>query len=157
MTINELEPLVAQYRAGLEAEMAILRQLDAVARDEREATREAALSRLPPILEARDRLMAALVNIEHGLKPVRHELAAARHQLADLPEFRELMVRHREAADMANAILATDHHSLDALQEAELARRTAAQALEQGESTLAAYRRVVSPSVSSPTLLNRRG
>jgi hypothetical protein len=64
---------------------------------------------------------------------------------------------HREAAALANAILAADRHSVEALHEAEHARRAAAQALEQGESTLAAYRRVVSPPLSSPALVNKRG
>ena len=33
----------------------------------------------------------------------------------------------------------------------------AAQALEQGESTLAAYRRVVTPTLTGPALVNKRG
>jgi hypothetical protein len=54
-------------------------------------------------------------------------------------------------------VLTVDEGSLEALKEAELARRVAAQALEQGESTLAAYRRVVTPTLKSATLVNRRG
>jgi hypothetical protein len=46
---------------------------------------------------------------------------------------------------------------LQALRNAEHARRLAAQTLEQGESTLAAYRRVVTPALESATLVNRRG
>jgi hypothetical protein len=44
-----------------------------------------------------------------------------------------------------------------ALREAEIARRTASQAIEAGEHTLAAYRRVISPSVSGPSLVDRHG
>ena len=43
------------------------------------------------------------------------------------------------------------------LKNAEQARHLAAQTLEQGESTLAAYRRVVKPTLASATLVNRRG
>jgi hypothetical protein len=43
------------------------------------------------------------------------------------------------------------------LREAEIARRFAAQAIEAGENTLAAYRRVVAPPLASASLLNKRG
>ena len=157
MTLSELAPLVTHYRKGLEAEMAILRRLDALSVEQREISRNGGLERLIPVTEERDRLMAALVQIEHGLKPVRQQLADARRQLAGLEEFQELTTLHKEAADLAAAILSSDRESLDALKEAEFARRSAAQALEQGESTLAAYRRVVAPTASSPALVVRRG
>ena len=51
----------------------------------------------------------------------------------------------------------SDQESLEALKEAERARRFVARALEQGESTLAAYRRVVSPTLTGATLVNRKG
>lgn len=53
-------------------------------------------------------------------------------------------------------ILGADEQTVRALRDANLARRAAAQVLEQGEATLAAYRRVVTPS-SSPTLVSFRG
>jgi hypothetical protein len=157
MIAPPLALLVTEYRAGLEAEMALLRRIDLLSRDQRDITRAGDLDRLVPITEERDRLMAALVQIEHGLKPIRLKLADARGALAHAPEFKDVAALHREAADLAEAILTSDRHSVDALKAAELARRSAAQALEQGESTLAAYRRVVTPSLTSPTLVNRRG
>lgn len=157
MTPGELAPLVAQYRAGLEAEMALLRRLDVLSVEQRDVTRAGTLERLVPMTEERDRLMAALVQIEHGLKPIRLHLAEGRHQLQGLPEFAAVAALHREAAALATAILQADRHSVDAVKVAESARRAAAQALEQGESTLAAYRRVVTPPLTSPTLVNRRG
>jgi hypothetical protein len=157
MTLSELAPLIGQYRSGLEAEMALLRRLDVLSAEQQALARTGSLTGLVPITEERDRLMAALVEIEQSLKPIRQHLAKARHQLSSLTEFKDVAALHREAADLASAILTSDRHSLDALQEAEFARRSAAQALEQGESTLAAYRRVVSPSLTSPTLVNKRG
>ena len=154
---SSLALLVGEYRAGLEAEMALLRRVDALSREQREITRAGGLERLVPITEERDRLMAALVQIEHGLRPIRQKLADARATLAHAPEFQDVAALHREAADLAEAILTSDRDSVEALKSAELARRSAAQALEQGENTLAAYRRVVSPSLTSPALVNRRG
>src|SRR5215218_4654896 len=155
MKLSELAPLVTQYHSGLEAEMAIHRRIDALSREQREISRSGSLAQLVPVTEERDRLMAALVQIEHGLKPIRVQLAEARVQLSGLTEFKDVAALHREAADLASAILTADQHSVEALKEAELARRSAAQALEQGESTLAAYRRVVAPA-ASPALVNRR-
>jgi hypothetical protein len=155
--LSELAPLVGQYRSGLEAEMALLRRIDVLSTEQREVARTGPMERLVRITEERERLMAALVEIEHGLKPIRAKLAQARRQLSGLVEFKEVAAIHREAADLASAILTADRQSVEALQEAEFARRAAAQALEQGESTLAAYRRVVAPPIGSPTLVNKRG
>ena len=77
--------------------------------------------------------------------------------LSDDPRFKDLVARHKNAAERVSAILSWDHDSLDALKEAERARSFAARTLEQGESTLAAYRRVVAPPVSGATLVNRKG
>jgi hypothetical protein len=54
-------------------------------------------------------------------------------------------------------ILKTDESSMQALSNAELASRAAATSLEQGEATLAAYRRVLTPAVGSASLLDIRG
>jgi hypothetical protein len=155
--LTDLAPLVSQYRAGLEAEMAILRRLDALSAQQHEVARSGDVDRLNAITEERNRLMTTLVTIEHDLKPVRQQLVRSRAQLGSIVEFQEVVAMHHDAAELVTAILAVDRTSLDALKEAEFARRTAAQTLEQGESTLAAYRRVVSPALSPATLVNRRG
>jgi hypothetical protein len=50
-----------------------------------------------------------------------------------------------------------DRESLESLKRPRLARSFAARTLEQGETTLAAYRRVVAPHVSGAALVNRKG
>ena|SRR5687767_2318597 len=62
--------------------------------------------------------------------------------------------RHSPPLTIATVV---DRDSVEALKEAEQARRVAAQSIQQGESTLAAYRRVVSPGLTPATLVNRRG
>ena len=101
--------------------------------------------------------MASLVTVEHGLKPIRLVLAEARDVLADVLEFQEVTALHRTATRLVSAILSSDQRSLCALKEAEVARRFAARTIEQGENTLAAYRRVVAPPLTNATLVNRRG
>jgi hypothetical protein len=157
MTSGELLPLMAQYRAGLEAEMALLHRLELLSARQRELSEDGDIDALPPIVDQRDSVMASLVRIEHELKPVRLALAEHRTELTDTEDFRDLMALHREAATLVAAVMTSDQASVDALKEAELARRLAARALEQGESTLAAYRRVVTPRQAGATLVNRKG
>ena len=64
---------------------------------------------------------------------------------------------HKEAAALASSIMTADSHSMASLREAELARRFAQDTLDQGESTLAAYRRVVNPPLANARLVNRKG
>jgi hypothetical protein len=154
---NDLLPLVTQYRAGLEAEIALLQRLAALAEREREVTASGSLAALNEITDARDGVMAGLVAVEAQLTPVRRELVAARERLAGSEVFDELTALHREAANLATSIMGADTQSMASLREAELARRFAQESLDQGESTLAAYRRVVNPPLANATLVNRRG
>jgi len=135
----------------------LLHRLQALSIEQRRASQTGSVSELQSIVDDRDRIMATLVTVEHELKSVRRRLAEGRQWLEELPGFHDIAVRHTEAAALVAYILVVDRDSMDALQEAEEARRLAAQALEQGESTLAAYRRVVSPGLASATLVNRKG
>ena len=154
--MSETLRLIIEYRAGLEAEIALLRHLAALAAREREVTASERLDSLDDITDARDQVMAALVSLEANLRPLRMALRQL-HGAIHLPEMKEVTALHQEAAALAEEILTDDAQSLSALRQAELARRFAAESLEKGESTLAAYRRVVMPSMASATLVNRRG
>ena len=104
----------------------------------------------------RDGLMAALVNIEGQLRVVRQALSGSREEAKHLAGYAEAVKLHREAIALVSGILNTDGESLDALAAAELARRETARAVEQGETTLAAYRRVMT-ALPGATLVDRRG
>lgn len=157
MTPNELTPLVEQYRAGLDAELMLLHRLQAIAVDQRRASETGSATEMQATVDHRDRVMATLVTLEHELKSVRQQLLKYREYLTDMPAFQEIAALHRQAADLVADIVAVDQDSVQALKNAEQARHLAAQTLEQGESTLAAYRRVVKPDLASATLVNRRG
>ena len=154
---SDLLPLVAQYRAGLEAELALLNRLDTLAERQRDASHRADLEALALVSDERDSLMASIVTIEHELKPVRVTLLERRADLEGSLEYKELASLHKDAAELVSTIVASDQDSLLALKEAEQARRFAARALEKGESTLAGYRRVVAPPLAGRTLVNRKG
>jgi hypothetical protein len=157
MNPHDLPPLVAQYRAGLEAEMTLLHRLDWLAARQRDTSEKGDLEGFANFSDQRDRVMAGLVTIEHELKPIRMALLEYRKALDDVHEFQDVAALHREAAAMVERIVTQDRNSLEALKEAELARRFAAQSLGQGESTLAGYRRVVAPPLGGPNLVNRKG
>ena len=157
MTREHLIPLVDQYRAGLDAELMLLHRLQALALEQRRVSQTGSVTDIHTTVDDRDRVLATLVKVEHELKGIRQELLAGRAWLTDLPAFQEIVERHKEAADLVAGIIGVDRDSIEALKEAEEARRIAAQPLEQGESTLAAYRRVVSPDLTPATLVDRRG
>jgi hypothetical protein len=154
---GDVAALLAEYRAGLDAELALLDRLREFADLQREASHAGDLEALGLVSDARDGVMANLVTLEHQLKPIRLALANKAGELAGDPQFHEVAERHRDAAARVAAILMFDRESLESLKEAELARSFAARTLEQGETTLAAYRRVVAPHVSGAALVNRKG
>ena len=157
MKLADLGVLVEEYRAGLEAEMALLHRLEALAVRLRKASEAGDYATLREVSDEREGVMASLVTVEHGLRPIRLSLADARDVLADVVEFQEVTELHHTAARLVSAILSSDQRSMRSLKEAEVARRFAARTIEQGENTLAAYRRVVAPPLTNATLVNRRG
>ena len=157
MNTTELASALEQYRAGLEAQIALLRQLHAVAGRQRDGTATRDFEQLAIESDARDRLTRSLVNIEQGLRTIRESLIRGRADILSLPAYREAMALRQTAADVVAEILATDQESMKALSDAELARRAAVSSLERGETTLAAYRKIIAPPVSGSTLFNRRG
>jgi hypothetical protein len=157
MTHAELVSLLEQYRAGLEAEIALLRQLESVATRQRDVTESRDYERFKMESDDRDRLTGILVTIDQQLRDIRETLHASRQALSGLPDYKVVGELRRTAADLVQRILATDRDSMKALSDADLARKAVVASLERGETTLAAYRKVIAPPVSSATLLNRRG
>lgn len=157
MNDHALVDALAQYRAGLDAEIALLEQLALVAARQRGVTARRDFERLGVEGDERDRLTRALVAVEEGLQPVRARLSAARDRVATLGGYAEVVALRQHASGLVARILATDEESMQSLADAELARRAAVASLEQGETTLAAYRRVLTPSISQASLVDRRG
>jgi hypothetical protein len=156
-TDEQLLRLIDQYRAGLDAEIAILHQLADAAQRQGVDSGNADADAFHRAADERDRLMQGLVTIEADLRPVRAKLSDFRAQASRLAGFADVAALHRNAAQLAAGILSTDQQSMRSLADAEVARRSAVAGIERGETTLAAYRRVLTPPLSSPTLVDRRG
>jgi len=156
VTTPEIEILIEQYRAGLEAELALLAQLDDVSEQQRRTSAAGDIDALNRVSDVRDRLTTALVAVEDPLRAIRHRLKEHQDQALALPGYGDAVERHHQAVDLVTRILNTDQKSLESLASAELARRDAVRALEHGETTLAAYRKVVTLAAGA-TLVDRRG
>jgi hypothetical protein len=148
---------ILAYASGLDAELDLLQQLEALSVRQREATTSGDVQVLTTCSDERLRLTAALVALEQNLKPVRALLAEHRGHAARLPGFTALVARHQEAARRVATIVEADERTMDALRQAEAARRFAVQAIDAGETTLAAYRRVVAPPPASAAIVDERG
>ncbi|MEZ5316950.1 MAG: hypothetical protein R2752_06065 [Vicinamibacterales bacterium] len=157
MTPDDLARLVDDYRAGIEAELQLLHQLQTVARTQHDVTRTGDYEAFGTVAGRRDEIMRSLVMIEEGLRAVRQTLGEHRAVVSRIEGFEDVAALHREAGRLVNTILATDQASMSALADAEMARRSALASLERGEATLAAYRRVLTPPVANATLVDRRG
>lgn len=157
MSRQQLQDAIAQYRAGLETGVALLRQLKEVAARQQDGSEKRDFVRLAADSDERDRLTRSLVAIEPGLREVRAVVLAHHQAASNLPGYQSLLELRQVAADLVGIILKTDESSMQSLSNAELARRAAATSLEQGEATLAAYRRVLTPPVGSASLLDIRG
>ncbi len=156
MDRGQLITLIDQYRSGLDAEITILLRLRQVAAQQREASNAHDLDALNRACDERDRLMGGLVNIEGQLKDVRKTLSQRKKDANKLPGYTDAVELHHQAIALVSEILKTDSESTEALAKAELARRDAARAIEQGETTLSAYRRVMTAPAGA-ALVDRRG
>jgi hypothetical protein len=157
VTRDELGSLIDEYEAGLQAELQLLGQLDAIAARQRDTSLVKDYAEFNRNSEPRERLTHAILAIEERLKPLRERLAAERREAATLPAYTRVVARHQEAQALVSRILEIDQESLRVMTDAEAARRLALAGLEQGEMTLAAYRKVLAPPVASATLINGRG
>ena len=156
MNSPDLGAQMEQYRVALDAQLALLGRLRTVALRQQALSRANDLAALQRTTDERDGLMAGLLAIEQQIQGVRAALADARDAVRRLPAFSDLVALYRKVTETVSAVLDTDRDSIRALEDFMAERRLAAQALEQGESTLAAYSRLATQPPAA-TLVNRRG
>lgn len=157
MTDDQLARLIDLWHAGLEAERTVLRQLEHVAEMQRDVTAGRDFEAFHAAADTRDRLTRSLVTLEEGLRPIRQALERHSGRARDLAGFSGATALHHATAHQVARILATDRSSLEALAEAEVARRAVVASLDRGETTLQAYRRALSPPVDGAVLMDKKG
>lgn len=157
VTRGELELTLDEFRRGLEAELALLRRLQAVAGLQRAVSDAHDFDRFQSVSDERDRLTTSLLAIEQELAATRATLGRLREEASSLPLYGTILALREASTDLVNEILACDQEAMKTLAEAEVVRRAALASLERGEITLAAYRRVLAPPASNANLLDSRG
>ena len=157
VTRGELELTLDEFRRGLEAEVSLLRQLQAVAGQQRAVSDAHDFDGFQAVSDERDRLTRRLLAIEQDLAVTRATLDDLRDEASGLPLYGTILALRQASTDLVNEILACDQEAIKAFADAELARRAALASLERGEITLAAYRRVLAPPASNANLLDSRG
>lgn len=157
MTRDELELTLEEFRKGLETELALLRQLQVVAGQQREISAARDFDRFKLVSDERDRLTRSLLAVEQGLSEQREALSTHREQAQGIPVYGTILALRQASTDLVNEILSSDQEAMKVLADAEMARRAAMASLERGETTLAAYRKVLAPPVSNAGLVDRRG
>ncbi|MGE3704322.1 MAG: hypothetical protein AB7I13_03555 [Vicinamibacterales bacterium] len=157
MTRGEIEQLLDAYRTGLEHELALLQRLATLAEQQRSSTETRHFERLAADSDERDRVTHQLMGLEETLADVRHRIGGIRAQAAVFPAYHAIVALRRQAADLVSKVLSIDQESMKTLSDAETARRAAMAGLEKGETTLAAYRKVLAPSVAHAAIVDRVG
>jgi hypothetical protein len=152
-----LRDRLAGYAAGLEAQVALLRRVQELALEQRSATEAHEPERLTAATEERGRLMAGVDSIEREIQPSRAVLADNHAAASELPGFDDVVALHRRADALVAGILAADQATIEAIRRTDTERRDTSHALDTGETTLAAYRRVIAPGNATPSLVDRRG
>jgi hypothetical protein len=152
-----LDDALTAYAAGLDAEMGLLQQVAALAADQRHASSDGDLDALAGLADRRAALMTALAEVESRIQPLRRLIIESLPHVTTRPGFGPAQARHREAQALVGRIAASDLRLVDELQAALVDRRQLAQALETGGATLAAYRRVLAPTIASAELVDRLG
>ena len=109
---GSLPVLIEEYRAGLDAELVILRGLQRVSTQQHAASDAHDLEALNAAADERDRLMNALVNIEGPLRDIRKTLSQLRDKARLVPGYEDMLVVHHEAVALVSEILKTDDQSV---------------------------------------------
>lgn len=151
----DLSTVLADYRVGLDTELGILTALEAIAVRQRNLPQPPTAEALTALAEERGRQLTALDALEARLAPLRARLEARLDETRALPGFDGVLSRRQQVLALVQRITALDTESLNALQRANQDRRAAAQSIETGGATLAAYRRVVQ-HVPTAGLLDRK-
>jgi hypothetical protein len=154
MTFDEV---VLAYTAGLDAEIALLHQVEALAGEQRAVWARDELLPLGPLATRRAALMHELAAVEGRIAPLRDRLRGDLERAMRTPGYGAAETRREEARTLAHRLLAADRKLLTDLETLVASRRQEAHDLDTGNATLAAYRRVVVPTVDSAGLFDQRG
>ena len=151
------DDVLLAYTAGLDAEIAILEQVEALAAEQRAVWARDELLPLGGLATRRAALMHELAAVEARIAPLRDRLQADLSRSLGTPGYPAAEARRQDAQRVIYRLLAADRKLLTDLETSLESRRREAHDLDTGNATLAAYRRVVEPTLASAGLFDQRG
>lgn len=154
MTFDDAVPALT---AGLDAEIAILRQVEALAAEQRAVWARNELLPLGALATRRAALMHELAAVEARIAPLYERLRSDLARTLRTPGYDAAQTRRQEAQTLIYRLMAADRAFMADLETSLASRRQEAHDLDTGNATLAAYRRVVLPTVASAGLFDQRG
>jgi hypothetical protein len=154
MTFDEV---VVAYTAGLDAEIVLLQQVEALAAEQRAVCAGNELLPLGALATRRAALMHELAAVEARIAPLRDRLQGDLERALRTPGYPAAETRRQEAQRSIYRLLAADRTLLTDLEASLESRRRESHDLDTGNATLAAYRRVVEPTLASAGLFDQRG
>ena len=154
MTFDEL---VVAYTAGLDAQMAILAQVEGLATEQRATWSRNELLPLGGLATRRAALMHELAAVEARIAPLYDRLRADLERALRTPGYGVAEARRQEARGLIYRLMAADRKLLTDLETSLESRRRESHTIDTGNATLAAYRRVVVPTLGSAGLFDQRG
>jgi hypothetical protein len=154
MTLDEA---LFAYTAGLDAELAILQQVEALAAEQRAVWARNELLPLGALATRRAALMHELTAVESRVAPLRDRVRADLDHARRSPGYAAAEARRVDVQARAAALMAADRQFLTDLEATLEGRRREVHDLDTGGATLAAYRRIVVPDVASAGLFDSRG
>jgi hypothetical protein len=149
--------VVAAYTAGLDAQLGLLRQVEALAAEQRGAWLRDELLPLGSLATRRAAVMHELAAVEARIAPLLDRLRTDLERALRTPGYDAAEARRQETRTAIFRLMAADRKFLTDLEASLDVRRREAHALDTGNATLAAYRRVVVPAVASAGLVDQRG
>jgi len=147
---------LASYAVGLDAMIALLREVEAVARRQQASAAARLFEQFARDSAERDRLTTALVNLDQELAPLRRLAIEHGGEWHGHPAQARVQALRATAAALIASVLTIDGNARSALADAGLARRADMANLEQGDATLSAYRRAAT-APSAGRRLSRLG
>lgn len=154
MTFDEV---VLAYTAGLDAEIALLQQVEALAAEQRAVWARDELLPLGTLATRRAALMHELAAVEARIAPLHERLRSDLERAIRTPGYGAAEARRQDAQTLIYRLMAADRKLLTDLETSLESRRRASHDLDTGNATLAAYRRVVVPAVASAAVFDQRG
>lgn len=154
MTQDERTAATSSWRTGLDEQLAVLGSIGDLVAEQQQASEPPDFPTLSRIIATRQTLVTRLASLAARLRPIRETLSSERD---DTQELADLLSLQRVVTERAQAILAADRRTIDVLVDAQQQGLAEAHDLHSGGRTLAAYRRVTSPSTPASTLFTQRG